>query len=61
MYDVRAFVDYLLATPVFLVPVLLVVAAIVYAVLKRLLKMAMVLAIAGGLYVLLVEYFGPGP
>lgn len=53
-------VAYLLANPVVLVPVLLIAAMIVVAVLKRLLKMALVLVVAGVLYVLLVEYFGTG-
>ena len=53
-------VDYLLANPLFLAPILLLVAMLVFAVLKRLLKVAMILAIAGVLYVLLLEYFGRG-
>jgi hypothetical protein len=53
-------VEYLLANPIFLVPILLLAAMLAYAVLKRLLKMAMIVAIAGGLYVALVEYFGGG-
>jgi hypothetical protein len=53
-------VEYLLANPIFLVPILLLTAMLAYAVLKRLLKMAMIVAIAGGLYVALVEYFGGG-
>jgi hypothetical protein len=32
----------------------------VYALLKKLLKMAAIIAIAGALYVVLVEYFGAG-
>lgn len=55
-----AVVAYLLATPILLVPILLIVASLVFALLKKLLKMAAVIAIAGALYVLLVEYFGPG-
>jgi hypothetical protein len=50
----------LLATPIVLIPILLIAAMLVFAVLKRLLKVAMVLLIAGVLYVLLVEYFGQG-
>jgi len=50
----------LLATPIVLIPILLIAAMLVFAVLKRLLKVAMVLLIAGALYVLLVEYFGQG-
>jgi len=53
-------VEYLLANPIFLVPILLLAAIMAYAVLKKLLKMAVIVAIAGGLYVALVEYFGGG-
>ena len=53
-------VEYLLANPIFLIPVLLIAAMMVYAVLKKLLKMAAILVIAGALYVLMVEYFGAG-
>ena len=51
-------VEYLLANPIFLAPILLVVAVVAFAVLKRLLKLAMILAIAGVLYVLLLQYVG---
>jgi hypothetical protein len=51
-------VDYLLANPPLLVPILVLVATLLFAVLKRLLKLAMILAIAGVLYVLLLEYVG---
>ncbi len=54
------FLEYLLANPIFLIPVLLMAAMLVYAVLKKLLKMAAIVAIAGVLYVVLVEYFGGG-
>lgn len=53
-------VEYLLANPIFLVPLLLVAAMMVFALLKKLLKMAAIVAIAGALYVALVEYFGTG-
>ena len=53
-------IEFLLTTPIVLFPILVVVAMIVFALLKRLLKVAAVLAIAGVLYVLLLEYFGPG-
>lgn len=53
-------VEYLLANPIFLAPILLVAAMLVFALLKKLLKMAAIVAIAGVLYVLLVEYFGGG-
>ena len=53
-------VDLLLANRIFLIPILLLVAMMVYALLKKLLKMAVIVAIAGGLYLLIVEYFGAG-
>lgn len=53
-------VAYLLANPLILVPVLLIAAMIVVALIKRLLRMALVLVVAGVLYVLLMEYFGTG-
>jgi hypothetical protein len=57
---VTGLVDFLLATPLLLVPILIIVAMIAFAILKRLLKVAAILAIAGVLYVLLVDYFGAG-
>lgn len=53
-------VEFLLANPLLLVPILFAVAMIVFAILKRLVKLAAITAIAGVLYVLLVEYFGSG-
>ena len=53
-------VEYLLANPIFLIPILLLTAMMLFAVLKRLIKMAAIVAIAGALYVALVEYFGAG-
>ena len=53
-------VQYLLDHPIFLAPLLVVAAMVVFAVLKRLLKIAAIAAIAGVLYVLLVEYLGGG-
>ncbi len=58
--DVVGIVQYLLEHPLFLAPILLLAATVVFAVLKRLLKVAAVVAIAGGLYLALVQYFGPG-
>jgi hypothetical protein len=55
-----AVIEYLLANPLFLIPILLLVAMMVWAILKKLLKVAVVVVIAGVLYVLLVEYFGTG-
>ena len=57
----REVLDYLLTSPILMAPLLLVGAVIVYALLKKLLKVAVILAIAAGLYVLLVEYVGKGP
>ncbi len=53
-------VEYLLANPIYIAPILLMVAMIVFAVLKRLLKLALIAAIAAGLYLLLMEYLGGG-
>ncbi len=53
-------VEYLLANPLYLAPILLMAAMLVFAVLKKLLKMAVIVAIAAGLYLLLVEYLGGG-
>jgi len=53
-------VEYLLANPLFLIPILLLAAMMIYAALKKLLKMAAIIAIAGGLYLGLMHYFGGG-
>lgn len=53
-------VEYVLAHPILLVPVLLIAATMVWALIKKLLKIAAILLIAGALYLLLVEYFGTG-
>ena len=58
--SVTGILDTLLATPLLLVPILVIVAMAVLAILKKLLKMAAILAIAGVLYVLLMEYIGTG-
>ena len=58
--EVVGIIQYLLENPIFLAPILLIVAMMVFALVKRLLKMAAIVAIAGGLYVILVQYFGPG-
>jgi hypothetical protein len=57
---VNDMLQYLLHTPALLIPILILVAALVFAVLKKLLKMAVILVIAGGLYVLLMRYLGGG-
>jgi len=54
------FLQFLVDTPLLLLPILLVAAFILWAVLKRLLKLAAILALAGVLYVLLVEYVSTG-
>lgn len=54
-------VEYLLERPIVLAPLLLIAAMLVFAILKRLLKAAAIIAIAGALYALLIEYFGGGP
>jgi len=53
-------VEYLLANPIFLAPILLLAAMLVFAILKKLVKLAVILAIAAGLYLLLVRYMGGG-
>lgn len=58
MGEVEEIVGFLLANPVLLAPLLLVAAAFLFAVLKKLLKLASILAIAGGLYLLLLRFFG---
>jgi hypothetical protein len=54
-------VEYLLANPIYLAPILFIVAMLVFAILKKLLKLAVIMAIAAGLYLLLVRYVGGGP
>lgn len=58
--DVAGLAQYLLANPLYLIPILLLVAVMVFALLKKLLKVAAIVVIAGALYVALVEYFGAG-
>ncbi len=60
MNEINELVGYLLANPIFLVPLLFAAAMMVFALLKKLLKLAAIAAIATGLYILLVEYFGTG-
>jgi hypothetical protein len=60
MEEVTGVVRYLLANPLYLIPILLLAAVLIYAILKKLLKVAVIVAIAGALYVALVEYFGTG-
>lgn len=51
---------YLLHTPILLVPILVLVAALVFAILKKLLKVTIILVIAGALYAFLMRYLGGG-
>jgi hypothetical protein len=60
MERLNDFVAYLVANPIFLIPILVVVASVTFAVLKRLVKTASIIAIAGVLYLILLEYFGKG-
>lgn len=53
-------VEYLIANPIFLVPILVMAAMMIFALLKKLLKVAAIAAIAGAMYLLVVEYFGGG-
>ena len=53
-------VDYLMANPIFLAPLLLLVSVGIYAILKKLLKVAVIILIAGGLYLALMNYMGSG-
>lgn len=56
--EVQSVLQFLLANPVYLVPVLAVAAMLVYSLLKKLIKLAAVVAIAGGMYVLMLRYLG---
>ena len=60
MEEATGIIEYLLANPLYLVPILLLLAMMVYAFLKKLLKIAAIVVIASALYVALVEYFGAG-
>ena len=60
MTYVNSILEFLLANPLFLVPILVLVAMAVYAILKKLLKLAAIIVIAGVLYMLMMEYLGSG-
>jgi hypothetical protein len=60
MEEVNNAASFLLANPMYLVPVLAIAAMMLYAILKKLIKLAAIVAIAGALYVVLVEYMGGG-
>ena len=53
-------VEYLMANPILLAPLLLLMSAGIYALLKKLLKVAVIVLIAGLLYLALMNYMGPG-
>ena len=53
-------VEYLMANPILLAPLLLLVSVGIYALLKKLLKLAVIILIAGGLYLALMNYMGSG-
>ncbi|MCH7562554.1 MAG: hypothetical protein IH968_01910 [Gemmatimonadetes bacterium] len=53
-------VEYLMANPILLAPLLLLVSVGIYALLKKLLKVAVIILIAGGLYLALMNYMGSG-
>ncbi len=55
-----ALLDYLLANPILLIPLLLLVATLVFAILKKLLKVAAIVLIAGAMYTFLMEYMSGG-
>ncbi|MGB0543685.1 MAG: hypothetical protein ACPGPI_08175 [Longimicrobiales bacterium] len=56
--ELHSVLQYLLSNPVFLVPILGVAAMAMYGILKKLIKLAAIAAIAGGLYLLMVRYLG---
>lgn len=58
--EVQNLLQLLLDNPVFLVPILAIVAMVVYGILKKLVKLAAIAAIAGGLYVAILNYLGMG-
>ncbi len=60
MTYLNSILEFLLANPLFLIPILVLLAMGVYAILKRLLKLAAIIAIAGAMYVVLMEYLGSG-
>ena len=51
-------IEFLVENPIVLVPLLLIIAVFLFAVIKRLLKLLAIATIAGVLYVLLVNYVG---
>ena len=53
-----AMIESLIENPILLIPLLLITGVVLFAVLKRLLKLLAIVVIAGTLYVLLVNYVG---
>lgn len=51
-------IEFLVENPMVLVPLLLIIAVFLFAVIKKLLKLLAIATIAGVLYVLLVDYLG---
>ena len=51
-------IEFLVENPIVLVPLLLIIAVFLFAVIKKLLKLLAIATIAGVLYVLLVNYLG---
>ena len=51
-------IEFLVENPILLIPLLLIVAVVLFAVIKKLLKLLAIATITGVLYVLLVDYFG---
>lgn len=49
-----------MANPILLAPLLLLMSVGIYALLKKLLKVAVIVLIAGLLYLALMNYMGPG-
>ena len=50
--------EFLVENPIVLVPLLLIIAVFLFAVIKKLLKLLAIATIAGVLYILLVDYLG---
>ena len=51
-------IEFLVENPIVLVPLLLIIAVFLFAVIKKLLKLLAIATIAGVLYVLLGDYLG---
>ena len=51
-------IEFLVENPIVLVPLLLIIAVFLFAVIKKFLKLLAIATSAGVLYILLVDYFG---